>query len=75
VAYSEGWYVDSDLRRKGLGTALVRACEEWARNHGFKEIASDTDIANDISISAHKALGYEEETRIVCFRKALRDTE
>jgi aminoglycoside 6'-N-acetyltransferase I len=75
VAYIEGWYVDSDLRRKGLGTALVRACEEWARNHGFKEIASDTDIANDISISAHKALGYEEEARIVCFRKALRDTE
>jgi aminoglycoside 6'-N-acetyltransferase I len=32
VAYIEGWYVDLDLRRQNLGTALVRAGEEWARN-------------------------------------------
>jgi aminoglycoside 6'-N-acetyltransferase I len=75
VAYIEGWYVDCDLRRQGLGTALVRAGEEWARNQGLKEIASDADIGNDISIRAHKALGYEEQGRIVCFRKGLRNTE
>jgi aminoglycoside 6'-N-acetyltransferase I len=31
VAYLEGWYVDRDLRRQGIGTALVRAAEMWAR--------------------------------------------
>ena len=75
VAYIEGWYVDADLRRQGLGAALVRAGEEWARRQGLDEMASDAEITNDISISAHKALGYGEEARIVCFRKALRDPE
>ena len=73
VAYIEGWYVDSDLRRQGLAAALVRAGEEWARNRGLEEMASDAELENDISISAHKALGYEEKVRIVCFRKGLRD--
>jgi aminoglycoside 6'-N-acetyltransferase I len=27
VAYLEGWYVDADARRQGVGTALIRAAE------------------------------------------------
>jgi len=27
VAYLEGWYVDADMRRQGVGAALVRAAE------------------------------------------------
>src|SRR5215510_5934842 len=71
VAYIEGWYVDEDSRRHKLGTRLVQAAEAWARNQGLKEIASDTQIENAVSIQAHKVLGYEEVERIVCFRKAL----
>ena len=71
VAYIEGWYVDEDLRRKGLGAALVRAGEQWARDCGLREIASDTEVENEVSINAHKAIGYEEMERIVCFRKGL----
>jgi aminoglycoside 6'-N-acetyltransferase I len=71
VAYIEGWYVDADLRRQGLGAALVRAGEQWAREQGLTEIASDAVIDNEISIQAHKAIGYEEVVRIVCFRKEL----
>src|SRR3712207_6020021 len=29
VAYLEGWYVDADVRRTGVGAALVRAAEAW----------------------------------------------
>jgi aminoglycoside 6'-N-acetyltransferase I len=71
VAYIEGWYVDEGLRRRKLGTSLVQAAEAWARRHGLKEIASDTQIANTVSIHAHTRLGYEEVDRIVCFRKRL----
>jgi aminoglycoside 6'-N-acetyltransferase I len=71
VAYIEGWYVDADSRRRKLGTRLVQAAEAWARSQGLKEIASDTQIENTVSIQAHTGLGYEEVERIVCFRKAL----
>jgi aminoglycoside 6'-N-acetyltransferase I len=71
VAYIEGWYVDAESRRHRLGTRLVQAAEVWARKQGLKEIASDTQIDNAVSIQAHKVLGYEEVERIVCFRKAL----
>lgn len=74
VAYIEGWYIDADLRLQGLGTDLVRAGEQWAREQGLQEIASDAVIDNEISIQAHKAIGYEEVIRIVCFRKELKDT-
>jgi aminoglycoside 6'-N-acetyltransferase I len=71
VAYIEGWYVDEESRRHKLGTRLVQAAEAWARRHGLKEMASDTQIDNTVSIHAHQVLGYEEVERLVCFRKAL----
>ena len=63
--------VRAKSRRRTLGTRLMQAAEAWARNQGLKEIASDTQIENAGSIQAHKALGYEEVERLVCFRKAL----
>ncbi len=72
VAYLEGWYVDPDDRRAGLGTRLIEAAEAWARSHGFREIASDTELENGISLGAHLALGYEEVERQICFRKRLK---
>lgn len=71
VPFIEGWYVDEDVRRSGVGAALVHAAEEWARAHGYREIASDVELANEISQAAHRALGYEEVERIVCFRRSL----
>ncbi len=71
VGYIEGWYVDEDLRRLGVGARLVRAAEEWAREQGCSEMASDTWLDNDMSISAHLSLGYEECERLVHFCKKL----
>ena len=71
VGYIEGWYVDEDLRRQGVGERLVRAAEEWAREQGCSEMASDTWLDNDPSISAHLSLGYEEVERLVHFCKKL----
>ena len=71
VAFLEGWYVDSDVRRTGVGTELIRAAEAWAVAHGYDEMASDTELENDVSLNAHLALGYEEVERQICFRKRL----
>ena len=72
VAYLEGWYVDPDVRLTGLGASLVQAAETWALQHGFSEMASDTELDNDISLQAHIALGFEEVERQICFMKRLR---
>jgi aminoglycoside 6'-N-acetyltransferase I len=71
VGFLEGWFVAEGCRRKGVGAMLVRAAEEWARQQGCAEFGSDTEIENTVSIAAHKALGFEETERLVCFRKAL----
>ena len=71
VGYIEGWYVDPDLRRTGMGRDLVHAAEAWARSLGLTEMASDAEIENSVSLHAHAALGYEEVGRVVQFRKKL----
>ena len=71
VAYIEGWFVDADLRRRGLGRSLVSSAEHWARAGGFTEIASDTEVENEASQVAHGRLGFEAVATIVHFRKGL----
>jgi len=71
VGYLEGWYVEADARKKGIGRALVAAAEEWARSKGCREMASDAESENQVSHNAHGRLGYEEVERLVHFRKAL----
>jgi len=71
VAFVEGWYVEPDARGTGVGAALIRAAEEWARLQGCSEIASDTEADNVSSAAAHRALGFEETAVVRCFRKPL----
>ncbi|MFK7889049.1 MAG: N-acetyltransferase family protein [Gammaproteobacteria bacterium] len=71
VAFLEGWYVDPDVRRTGQGRRLVAAAEAWAVRHGFREMASDTQLDNDVSVTAHLSMGFEEVERQICFRKRL----
>ena len=71
VGYVEAWYVDPDVRRTGIGRALLEAGENWARNRGYREMASDAEIGNDVSLSAHQRSGYQVVGRVVQFRKAL----
>lgn len=71
VAYLEGWYVDADVRRQGVGARLVEAAEAWARARGLSEFASDALLENDTSHRAHLELGFEEVERAVRYRKLL----
>jgi aminoglycoside 6'-N-acetyltransferase I len=73
VAFIEGWHVEAGFQGRGVGRALVEAAEARVRAMGHWEIASDSEIENADGIAAHRALGYEEVERIVCFRRTLRD--
>jgi aminoglycoside 6'-N-acetyltransferase I len=71
VGYIEAWYVDESIRGQKLGRELVRVAEQWAREKGCTEMASDTWLDNETSIAAHLKLGYEEAERLVHFVKRL----
>ena len=71
VAYVEGWYVVPKARRRGVGRGLMAAAEQWARERGYIEIASDAVIDNLISARAHLAIGFAEVERAIHFRKEL----
>jgi aminoglycoside 6'-N-acetyltransferase I len=71
VGYVEGWYVDPDVRRLGIGRSLVAAAEAWALSKGCRQMASDALIDNAVSIESHARLGYREVERLVHFAKDL----
>lgn len=71
VAYLEGIYVDEKYRNRGYGRDLVKACEDWAKDRDIKEFASDCELSNSDSFAFHKAIGFEEANRIICFKKDL----
>lgn len=71
VGYLEGWFVEPEFRRYGVGRELVNAAEKWARKRGCVEMASDSEIGNDLSVEAHSKLGYTETSRLVHWRKEL----
>lgn len=71
VGYIEGWWVDPEARHQGIGALLVSSAEDWALSQGYTEMASDADFDNEVSQRAHRALGYDETRRVVCYRKQL----
>jgi len=71
VPYIEGWWVAADLRRTGVGGALIDAAEHWCREHGYVELGSDVELENEASLRAHAALGFEPTLRLQYFRKRL----
>jgi aminoglycoside 6'-N-acetyltransferase I len=71
VGFLEGWYVEPQFRKLGIGRELVSQAEQWARQKGCSEMASDAEIGNDLSLAAHQNLGYRETSRLVHLRKDL----
>ena len=71
IAYVEGVYVKPNFQKQGVAKKLIRAAEDWAKQKGYKQMASDTGITNLVSIEFHKKIGFTEAERIVCFIKDL----
>jgi aminoglycoside 6'-N-acetyltransferase I len=71
VGYLEGIYVAESGRKQGIARELVRACENWAKEKGCREFASDCVLTNTQSLKFHLGVGFEEANRIICFTKKL----
>lgn len=72
VGYLEGIFVSDGYRKQGYAAELLLKCENWAKEKGCTEFASDCELDNEDSLRFHMALGFEEANRIICFRKDLR---
>ncbi len=71
VGYLEGVFVEEGYRGQGYASELLAACEEWAKEKGCTEFASDCELDNADSLRFHLATGFEEANRIICFKKRL----
>ena len=71
VGYLEGVFVAEPFRNRGVASSLLSACEDWARERGCKEFASDCELTNTDSLRFHLLAGFSEVNRIICFVKKL----
>lgn len=71
VGYLEGIFVETPYRNKGCAKMLLAACQNWAKEQGCSEFASDCELANSQSLLFHLSCGFQEANRIICFTKKL----
>ena len=69
VGYLEGIFVEGSHRRQGCARKLLAACEEWTKEQGCSEFASDCELTNAESLAFHLKMGFIEANRIICFTK------
>ncbi len=71
VGYLEGIFVKREYRMSGIAKKLLTQCENWAKEQGCIEFASDCELNNMESMKFHLQVGFEEANKIICFRKML----
>ena len=71
VGYLEGIFVEEAYRGRSIARMLLSLCEDWAREKGCSEFASDTGLHNEEGLRFHLSCGFEEAGRIICFMKKL----
>ena len=71
VGYLEGICVREAFRNRGIAKKLLSECEQWAKGKGCKEFASDCALTNTSSLNFHLSVGFQEQNRIICFKKTL----
>ena len=59
-----GMSVDAERRGQGIGTALLRACIDWARAEGLHKLALEVFPHNEPAIELYRKAGFEEEGRL-----------
>jgi GNAT superfamily N-acetyltransferase len=47
--------------RQGVGKALVQACEQWAREQGYRILSLATGAANEQARGFYRHIGYLDE--------------
>lgn len=62
-------YVMPEHRRRGIGTALMRYIEDWARTRGDRQIGLQVFQSNQPALNLYNQLGYQ--TQSLCMVKSL----
>ena len=71
VGMLEGIYVLPEYRKHGIAQQLVLLCENWVKDRGCIELASDCYLENTDSLAFHLKIGFIETERIIMFSKKL----
>jgi len=53
--------VVEDWRGRGVGSALMEACVEWAQEHGIHKLALQVWPHNDAALRLYEKFGFERE--------------
>ena len=69
VVFVEAIYVLPQYRKLGIGKAFIDYAEQYARERGITQLASDCFIDNSLSEQFHKSCGFVEKERVICFAK------
>jgi len=56
-----GMMVDAEVRRRGVGTALLSAALEWAREHDAHKVALQVWPDNAAAIALYEKHGFQKE--------------
>jgi ribosomal-protein-alanine N-acetyltransferase len=54
----EGLVVDEEYRRQGIGSALIRACKDWAANAGALNIRLEVRVSNAAALALYQRHGF-----------------
>ena len=46
---------------RGVGKALAQACEQWARDQGYRFLSLATGAANERALGFYRHMGYQDE--------------
>jgi aminoglycoside 6'-N-acetyltransferase I len=71
IGYIEGWYVDEQYRKLGIGRLLMHTAETWVASKSITWIASDTTLEYNLSPIAHKKLGFTESSIPLHYLKSI----
>jgi ribosomal protein S18 acetylase RimI-like enzyme len=71
-AHEDEWYVDAlavftDWGHKGIGTRLLQAAEQQARQHGYAKIALNVARENEQALSLYQRLQYVVTGQILLY--------
>ena len=55
-------YVVPEYRRQGIGTALMRHVEDWARKRGDRQISLQVFRSNQPALNLYNQLGYQTQS-------------
>ncbi len=55
-------YVAAEHRRRGLGSALIREAENWARERGDRQMGLQVFLNNPPALNLYQKLGYQSHS-------------